>query len=157
MGFRGGPSIGVLAAFLSVAPKAALFLEAGEAQRVQELLGAIKEILEEGAKRAARKDEQKEAEAPGRAKAGGLVGAGDGADAAGPMEGEAGCAAAGTSAEARKPRKEGGEDRPGMDDFDAELAVARGMGPELLAKLPPGAKEAMAHLIELYRRPPGAG
>ena len=47
--------------------------------------------------------------------------------------------------------REGGEEQQGMDDFDADLAVARGMGPELLAKLPPGAKEVMAHLIELYR------
>ena len=150
-GALGGPSFGVLAAFLNVAPKAALFLEADEAQRAQELLGSLKELLEGGARRAARWDEQKAAAASGRAKEGGPAGAGDGADAAGPKEDEAGSAAAGASAKVKKPRREGGEEQPDMDDFDAELAVARGMGPELLAKLPPGAKEVMAHLIELYR------
>ena len=42
------------AAVLNVAPKAANFLEADEAQRVHELLGSLKELLEGGARRAAR-------------------------------------------------------------------------------------------------------
>ena len=106
---------------------------------MQGLLASLKELLGEGAKRAAEK-EREAAEAEARAK-----------------EGGAGSAAAGVPARAKRPRREGGEEQPDMDDFDAELAVARGMGPELLAKLPPGAKEVMAHLIGLYRSSTGSG
>ena len=106
---------------------------------MQGLLTSLKELLGEGAKRAAEK-EQEAAEAAAKAK-----------------EKEADSAAAGAPTRVKRPRGEGGEEQPDMDDFDAELAVARGMGPELLAKLPPGAKEVMAHLIELYRGSPGAG
>ena len=66
-------------------------------------------------------------------------------------------AAAGTSARVKRPRREEGDEQPDMDVFDAEQAVAAGMGPELLAKLPPGAKEVMAHLIEQYRSSPESG
>ena len=132
----GGPSLGVLASALRVAPKAADFLQEEEAQKVQGLLGSLKELLGEGAKRAAEK-EQEAAEAAARAK-----------------EEEAARAAEGAPARAKRPRREEGEEQPGMDDFDAEQAVAAGMGPELLAQLPPGAKEVMAHLIEQYRGPP---
>ena len=100
------------AAVLIVAPEAASPLGADEAQRVQELLGSLKELLEGGARKAARKDaredEQEAAAAPGRAREEGPAGAGDGADAAGPME-EAGSAAAGGSAGVKGPRREGGE------------------------------------------------
>ena len=103
---------------------------------MQGLLESLKELLGEGAKRAAEK-EQEAAEATARAK-----------------EEEAARAAEGAPARAERPRREEGEEQPGMDDFDAEQAVAAGMGPELLAQLPPGAKEVMAHLIEQYRSPP---
>ena len=101
---------------------------------MQGLLASLKELLGEGAKRAAEK-EQEAAEAEARAKE-------EGADVA-----------AGASARAKRPRREEGGEQPGMDDFNAEQAVAAGMGPELLAQLPPGAKEVMAHLIEQYRSP----
>ena len=100
------------------------------------MVASLKELLGEGAKRAAAK-EQEAADAAAKAKE-------DGADSA----------AAGTSARVKRPRREEGDEQPDMDDFDAEQAVAAGMGPELLAKLPPGAKEVMAHLIEQYRSPP---
>ena len=129
----------MLASALRVAPKAADFLQAEEAQQVQGLLTSLKELLGEGAKRAAEK-EQEAAEAAAKAKE-------DGADSA----------AAGASARVKRPRREEGDEQPDMDDFDAEQAVAAGMGPELLAKLPPGAKEVMAHLIEQYRSPPESG
>ena len=130
----------MLASALRVAPKAADFLEAEESQKVQGLLVSLKELLGEGAKRAAEK-EQEAAEAAAKAKE-------DGADNA----------AAGASARVKRPRREAGYGQPeDMDDFDADQAVAAGMGPELLAKLPPGAKEVMAHLIEQYRSSPDSG
>ena len=123
----------MLASALRVGPKAADFLQAEEAQQVQGLLASLKELLGEGAKRAAEK-EQEAAEAAAKAKE-------DGADSA----------AAGASTRVKRPRREEGDEQPDMDDFDTDQAVAAGMGPELLAKLPPGAKEVMAHLIEQYR------
>ena len=129
----------MLASALRVAPKAADFLQAEEAQQAQGLLASLQELLGEGAKRAAER-EKEAAEAAGRAE-----------------EGEADRAAAGAPTRAKRPRGEGGEDWPDMGDFDAEQAVAAGMGPELLAQLPPGAKEVMAHLIEQYRSSPGPG
>ena len=126
----------MLASALRVAPKAADYLQAEEAQQVQGLLTSLKELLGEGAKRAAEK-EREAAEAEAKAK-----------------EEAADGAAAGASARAKRPRREDGEEQLGMDDFDADQAVAAGMGPELLAQLPPGAKEAMAHLIQQHRAPP---
>ena len=101
------------------------------------LLATLTEVFDGCAKKAAAKDEK---EAAARAK-----------------EEEAARAAEGGPARAKRPRREEGEEQPGMDDFDAEQAVAAGMGPELLAQLPPGAKEVMAHLIEQYRSPPESG
>ena len=133
-----GPSIGVLASALKVAPKAADYLEAEEAQRVQGLLASLKEVLDGGAKRAAEKEEQEAAAAKTKEDVPDSVGAG-------------------AAARAKRPSKESGEEQPDMDDFDADQAVAAGLGPELLGKLPPGAKEVMAHLIEQYRLPAGSG
>ena len=59
----GGPSLEVLATALRVAPKAADFLVAEESQKVQGMLASLKEVLDEGAKRAAEKEEQDAAEA----------------------------------------------------------------------------------------------
>ena len=129
----------MLTSALRVVPKAADFLEAEESQKVPGLLASLKELLGEGAKRAAEKAEQEAAEAA-KAKE-------EGADSA----------AAGASVRAKRPRRDEGDWQPDMDDFDAEQAVAAGMGPELLAQLPPGAKEVMAHLIEQYRSPSESG
>ena len=116
------------------------FLGAEEAQRVQGLLASLEEALEGGAKRAAGKAEQEATEAAEAEDEGAGSDAGDGA----PVRG-------------KRQRREEGDGQPDMEDFGAEQAGAAGMGPELLARPPPGVEKAMARIAERHRTPPGPG
>ena len=72
-------------------------------------------------------------------------------------EGVPDCVGAGAAARPKRPIRESGEEQPGMDDFDPDQAVAEGLGPELLARLPDGGKEAMVKLLVQHRLPAGSG